>query len=262
MKKHIKTTLSITLAVAFAPSSVLSEEVKPLRALLITGGGYHDYEKQKTILTEGISGRINVDWTIVHKDAGETKELLRGDGWSDGIDVVVYNFCHADERDGEFIDKLVEKHSGGVHAVVIHCALHSYHWRVESDAWVKFLGVKSMRHGKQAPIAVKHTVQDHPILKALPNEWQTPKGELYHIESVGSTSTVLAEGTIDGEDKKHAVAWTNHLGDARIFGTSIGHHNETMDDANFLTLVSNGLLWAAGKLGDDGKPAAGYAVTD
>jgi uncharacterized protein len=251
--------ISIAAALAFVPVALCADEVKPVRALLITGGGYHDYEKQKTLLTEGISERIKVDWTIVHKDAGETKELLRSDGWSDGVDVVVYNFCHADETDGEFIDKLVEKHAGGLHAVVIHCALHSYHWKTKSDAWVRLLGVKSMRHGKQAAISVKHLEKEHPILKALPAEWATPKGELYHIDQVGPNATVLADGSIDGWDSKHAVVWTNQLGDARIFGTSIGHHNETIQDANYLTVVSNGLLWAVGKLGDDGKPAEGYA---
>ena len=39
----------------FAEKKIQKNDGKPLRALLVTGGGYHDYKKQKTILTEGIS---------------------------------------------------------------------------------------------------------------------------------------------------------------------------------------------------------------
>jgi len=48
---------------------------EPLRALLITGGCCHDYDAQKKILTEGISARANVTWTIVH-EGGDTREHL------------------------------------------------------------------------------------------------------------------------------------------------------------------------------------------
>src|SRR5882762_609995 len=45
----------------------------PLHALLITGGCCHDYAAQKKILTEGISARANVTWTIIH-EGGDGKE--------------------------------------------------------------------------------------------------------------------------------------------------------------------------------------------
>jgi type 1 glutamine amidotransferase len=120
--------------------------------------------------------------------------------------------------------------------------------------------VKSMRHGKQAPITVNTQVADHPIMKSLSKEWTTPNGELYHIDSVGEKTTVLADGTIDGGKSKHAVVWVNQFDKARIFGTSIGHHNETMASGEFLDLVSNGLLWATGHLKDDGTPDPAYVA--
>jgi type 1 glutamine amidotransferase len=49
----------------------------------------------------------------------------------------------------------------------------------------------------------------------------------------------------------------------RVFGTTIGHHNETMRQETYLDLVTRGLLWAAGKLDESGKPKPGYeAVRD
>ena len=56
------------------------------------------------------------------------------------------------------------------------------------------------------------------------------------------------------------VVWTNLYGpkQARVFSTTLGHMNETVADARYLELVTRGVLWAAGKLADDGRPAAGY----
>lgn len=39
---------------------------------------------------------------------------------------------------------------------------------------------------------------------------------------------------------------------------SPGHDNSTMKDPVCLDLVTRGLLWACGKLGEDGKPLPGY----
>ena len=52
--------------------------------------------------------------------------------------------------------------------------------------------------------------------------------------------------------------WVNQYGKGRVFGTTVGHHNETMAEPTYLDLVTRGLLWACGKLGEDGKPLAGY----
>jgi type 1 glutamine amidotransferase len=56
------------------------------------------------------------------------------------------------------------------------------------------------------------------------------------------------------------VVWTNEYGEkkTRIFSTTLGHRNETIADTRYLDLVTRGLLWTCHKLGDDGKPAAGY----
>src|SRR4051812_12470956 len=67
----------IALAALFIATSSVSPAAEPLRALLITGGCCHDYEAQKKILSEGISARANVTWTILHEGdaAGKTHEF-------------------------------------------------------------------------------------------------------------------------------------------------------------------------------------------
>lgn len=247
MKKKYAVYL-LTALLALIPFLAQAQGGKKINALLITGGGYHDYEKQKTILTEALDKHLNAKWTIIHKDAKATKEILSEKGWQKGFDVIVYNICHADETDAEYVKNITDLHAEGLPAVVIHCSLHSYHWKTKSDDWVRFLGVTSPRHGKQAPIHVEAVKSEHPILKGLPEKWTTPNGELYHITKVWDTATVLANGHIDGSDDRHPVIWTNQFGKAKVFGTSIGHHNETMLDENYVKLVARGLLWATDRL--------------
>ena len=45
--------------------SIRAEE-GPIKALLVAGGCCHDYKTQKTIITEGISARANVQWVIAN----------------------------------------------------------------------------------------------------------------------------------------------------------------------------------------------------
>jgi type 1 glutamine amidotransferase len=54
------------------------------------------------------------------------------------------------------------------------------------------------------------------------------------------------------------VAWGNDYGKTRVFNTTIGHNNVTVGDARYLDFVTRGLLWACGKLDDQGKPTPGY----
>ena len=53
--------LAIPAAAQQAPSAE-----RPIRALYITGGGFHDFTAQKLIVPQGISARTNIVWTIDH----------------------------------------------------------------------------------------------------------------------------------------------------------------------------------------------------
>jgi type 1 glutamine amidotransferase len=55
------------------------------------------------------------------------------------------------------------------------------------------------------------------------------------------------------------VVWTNlYQNKTRVFSTTIGHNNQTVEDPRYLDLVTRGMLWACGKLGEDGEPLPGY----
>jgi type 1 glutamine amidotransferase len=65
---------------------------------------------------------------------------------------------------------------------------------------------------------------------------------------------------VNEKDIETMVVWTNEFGPKKtgVFGTTIGHFNETVEDARYLDLVTRGVLCSAGQLKDDGTPAAGY----
>lgn len=255
----------VLCACSITPTITAASNVEPIRALLITGGGWHDYEGQKTILTEGISARANVDWKIVAEGmTGSTDErsrqkvsLQQKSGWGDDFDLVVYNMCFSGVTDVDFIEGIAKVHEEGLPALVIHCAMHSYR-DAETKAWRKLLGVESNRHEAHRPFTVENLAPEHPIMRNFPSSWKTPQGELYMIEQVDDSVTPLARAYGVDTKKHHLTVWTNEYGKGRIFGTTIGHHNETMATDEYLNIVANGVLWAAGKLNEDGSPADGY----
>jgi type 1 glutamine amidotransferase len=246
-------------------SSSSAAEVKPLRALLITGGCCHDYGKQKDILKKGIEARANVEITQVHSDDTTTKarfEMYEKADWAKGYDVVIHDECSADVKEMPYVQNILNAHKGGVGAVNLHCAMHCY--RTGTDDWFQFVGIQSASHGPQEPIAISFVDTKSPITLGL-GDWTTIKEELYNNIKVFPTAHALARGKQvvkrrDGTEKTDdfVVAWINEYGNGKVFSTTIGHNNTTVGDARYLDLVTRGLLWSCGKLGADGTAVLGY----
>lgn len=242
-----------------------AEAGRPLRALYVTGGGFHDFVTQETILPPGISARakVEIDWTIDHT-AGKSTEVLierhKNTDWTKAFDVVLYNMSFSHVVDREWIERLARAHhDSGVGAVILHGAVHSYR-RSESRAWGELMGAFSMRHDSQRPLTVEAVAPDHPILRGLPPKWVTTSEELYELERVWPTMTPLAESYSVESKKRYPIIWTNAHGKARVFVTSLGHNTEMIADPVYLDLVTRGLLWTARLLREDGTPAAASAA--
>jgi len=264
------------LGCSLALISVRAAEVKPLRVLLITGGCCHDYAKQKDILKHGLEARANVVVDQIHSDSTTTKPPLAIYGNADyakGYDVVIHDECAADINDPAIIKGVLAPHRAGIPGVNLHCAVHCY--RIgnpgepatagsERALWFDFLGIQSSGHGAQLPIAIRFTDKTHAISRGL-GDWTTINEELYNNIQVFPTATALAHGgqttrRRDGSTKEndYVVAWVNDYHGTRVFSTTIGHNNSTVEDARYLDLVARGLLWACGKLDDQGNISPGY----
>jgi len=225
---------------------------QPIKALLVTGGCCHDYQTQKNIIQEGLEARAHIEVTVVHQGGSTTDTkipLYQDPNWAEGYDIVLHNECFAAVKDPAWTARVLKPHQEGLPGVVIHCAMHCY--RDGTDQWFKFCGVTSHRHGAHYPHAVYNYDAQHPIMEGFGPAWANPQGELYHIAKVWDTAHVLGASKEKNQGDEHACIWTNQYGDAKVFGTTLGHHNETMEADTFLNMLTRGTLWACDKLNDE-----------
>jgi uncharacterized protein len=257
--------LAAALAVLPAAAGLAAQDARaprPIKGLYVTGGGFHDFVTQETLVPPGIAQRVRIDWTIDHT-AGKSTDVIidrhKTSDWARTFDVVVYNMSFSHVVDAASIERITGAHRSGVPAVILHGAVHSYR-RSESKAWGELMGAFSMRHDKQRPLAIEVVAQDHPIMRGFPAKWQTIDEELYEIERVWPQMAPLAQAHSEETKKTSPVIWINTAGKARVFVTTLGHNNDMMANPVYLDLVTRGLLWTLDKLRADGTPAAGYAA--
>ena len=278
-----KTVLFLATLTAF--TALHAAAPAPLKVLLLTGGCCHDYAKQKDILKKGLEERANILVDQIHTDDHSTKPPLAIYGNADyakGYDLVIHDECAADIKDPATIQAVLAPHKSGIPGVNLHCAMHCYRFGdfgkpvapgADNAAWYEYIGIQSTGHGAQQPIAIAFVDKESPITKGLA-DWTTVNEELYNNVQIFPTSHALAKGKqITHEKKKQAdgtetvtdketetvVGWTNlYGGKTRVFSTTIGHNNTTVEDARYLDFVTHGVLWAAGKLDETGNPLPGY----
>lgn len=142
----------LTSGLLRSSAAATAEETKPIRALLVLGGCCHDYEKQKDLLTKGISARANVQWAVSYDpDRGTSHKnpIYNNADWAKGFDVIVHDECSADVKDLETINRILEPHRKSLPGVVLHCGMHSY--RSEGwpnvTPWFEFTGLQTTGHG-------------------------------------------------------------------------------------------------------------------
>jgi type 1 glutamine amidotransferase len=262
MKRSIVTHL-LLLALSCAAPAV--DKLRPIKALMVCGGCCHDYEAQKKILSEGISARANVEFTVVHegipkgKDDGRAHRvsIYEKPNWWNGFDIVVHNECFGGVTDDAFVEGIAAAHKSGVPAVMLHCTSHSYR-NAMTDEWRMAVGITSKSHEKNRDLEVKAIKGDHPVMKGFPSPWRNKADELYKNEHIWPNVIPLAQAYGQDTSKDHVVIWLNTYGKAKVFATTLGHANHTMSDPVYLDLVTRGLLWTLDRLKADGTPVEGY----
>ena len=177
------------------------EERKPIKALLVLGGCCHDYKAQQKLITEGISARANVEWTIAFDPDTTTTHLnpvYKNAEWAKGYDVIVHDECSADVKDLEIVERILKPHRDGLPAVVLHCGMHSYRTEGFPDKdtpWFQFTGMATTGHGPHEPLSITFLETDSPITRGLKG-WTTGPEELYNnIRKPMDTTQSLARQT-------------------------------------------------------------------
>jgi hypothetical protein len=213
--------------------------------MIVTGGCCHDYSGQSKILMDTLNAVMPINWTVVQGMASVPDGILplyRNPDWAKGIDIVVHNECWAN---GDLPAQIVQNITRpAVPRMFIHCSLHSYRVMTD-DAWRELIGMTSRRHTRSHNILLKWAEGD-PITDGLP-PFVTPIDELYVIEKVWPNTKPLATAVSPEDGVTYPLVWTHDYRGSRVFGTTIGHGNETFNTNQFKELLTRGFRWALKK---------------
>ncbi len=227
-----------------------------LRALFLTGGGYHDYERLAPHLTNSLSQRVNVTFDVI-----SSLDRLHDPKFADPYDVLVYDLCF-DEAPNDVLDNALQATRKGKPTVMIHCSVHAFRKSPKIREWETCCGSRSKVHDAFGPFRVIKLDPASPITRSFPEDWKTPGDELYQTISIDPKSHQLLKVKSPQDGREHIVCWTYQFGEGRVFATTLGHDMKTSASPDYLRLLANGLLWACEKLDPDGKPSAGYSALD
>ncbi len=269
----MKTFLAMLFVVQLAAVASLAQDSSPatagttapkLKVLYVTGGKYHDYEKLTPLIVEGIKKHANADI-----DVKWNLDCLRDKDLGTGYDAIVYNICFAGdekkntlppEADPDLISNALRVTRDGKPTLMLHCTMHTF---MASDDWTECCGQRTRHHDKYKPFATEKVTADHPIMKHFPDDWSTPGDELYETLIFPDSSTPLLRSTTpDQLGNKSVVCWVHTYGKGPVFGTTLGHDIKTAEQDSYQRLLADGLLWACGKLDDNGNPKSGYGAAN
>src|SRR5262245_14712276 len=245
--------IKIRRSTAGAAADSASASVTPLKALFLTGGGYHDYSKLAPHLTESLGRLLNAQFTTVFD-----LNSLTNAQFAEPYDVVIYDVCF-DEAADALLENAMRAARNGKPTVMIHCAVHAFRQSAKVREWEAYCGLRSKVHDPYGPFTVVKLDPNHPITKLFQAEWKTPGDELYQMISIDPQSHPLLKAKSPRDGREHIVGWTFQFGRGRVFATTLGHDLKTAGSPAYLQLLANGLLWTCEKLGEEGKAAAGYS---
>lgn len=114
-------------------------------------------------------------------------------------------------------------------------------------------------HGPEYEFELTTRAPEHPIMKGIPSKWLHTQDELYErMRGPFENATILATAYADVE--KNAPPWdasvkglgqhvpmlmTIKYGNGRIFHTTLGHFDYSMECVGFITTLQRGAEWVA-----------------
>lgn len=222
---------------------------RPLRVLMITGGGHHDFDKNSAALLAGLEKRMRLAVTRLQlvdaqPAAGQRPGALLDDKLAERFDAVLA--YHQGEILGlkrEELDNLLSYVRRGGAWVGIHSAADSFKWCRD---YVAMVGGRFASHPPFAPLKARVLLGDHPVLDGIA-DFEHPD-EFYYLDdcSLGDKHVVLVgEGPTDG--RLRPLAWTKSYGEGRVFYTALGHGLQAHNNPAFHALIGNALRWASAK---------------
>ena len=151
----------------------------------------------------------------------------------------------------EPLNGLLEAVKSGVGVGGIHGGMGDAFREACGFQWM--VGGQFVSHpGNSAPTYTVNIVdRRHPITKGIEDFQATSEQYYMHVDpsnQVLATTTFEAERVPGGRDVVMPVTWIRMYHRGRVFYTSVGHNAAVVKMPPVLTMITRGLMWAAGVL--------------
>lgn len=277
MQRRLFQTVAFFLtALAFLAATFQLEQAaaaEPLKVLIIDGQNNHEWGKTTPILVQILkeSGRFVAD-VATAPAAGQDMSKFRPDFTL--YDVVMSNY-NGDRWPRETEEAFIEYLRGGGGFVSVHAANNAFaEWPEYNEAiglggwfgrdeksgpYVYYKDDELVRddspgrcggHGQQHEFVVETRDAEHPIMKGLPAKWRHAKDELYDTlrgpaKNMKVLATAYSDPATGGTGRDEPMLMALDFGQGRVFHTTLGHADYSMDCAGFATTLLRGTEWAA-----------------
>lgn len=245
MRCFVHTRCIGILALALGSALCPAAESQPIRVLMIANGEYHDYKTLPPLLATHLSADGSVKVDIVDDVRKLDPARLQQ------IDVLLFNTCDQTDVPPPVREAILDFVGEGKGLVSMHCSLWSYQKWPE---WAALLGGFAPGHDKFRQYEVNVLDPAHPVMKGLGRSFEITD-EPYYVDKRDPADDVLGRthDILQGPDGKKREGpephvWTKTYKKGRVFVTTFGHDAKSQDDEHFLSLLRNGILWAAHKL--------------
>ena len=213
----------------------------PLKLCMVSGSFEYDSEASLKVFDRHVRDEYGMETTTVVFCSEDDDQSLAALDDSD----VLLTFTRRLNTSGAELDRFVKYCAAGKPVVGVRTASHGFQNYLAFDKEV--LGGNYNMHYKPGPAVTVEIASGeaawHPILDGVGGF--VTRGSLYRNEPIADDTTLLLTGT--SVDATEPVAWTRLHEGGRVFYTSLGHQQD-FEEAAFLRLLSNGVLWAAGRL--------------
>ncbi|MFA5265895.1 MAG: ThuA domain-containing protein [Opitutaceae bacterium] len=230
-------------------SAMLHAEPAPLRVMLLSGAGNHNWRETTPELCKILqeTGRFQVD--VI-----EDVPSVSADSFAN-YDVILSNYnTFNDRKPADAVWKAEVRAAFLAHIraghgfVVVHAGSSVfYDWpefqQLAATSWT--LGKTS--HGERHAALVTFGKADHAITRGLEPFWTFD--EFWENAVVQPGAETLALVTPDpqfkGSGKAESIMFATHFGEGRGFTLLLGHNVTSMKNTAFRTLLQRGTEWAA-----------------
>ncbi|WP_176146127.1 ThuA domain-containing protein [Parapedobacter luteus] len=236
--KHTMKLFAVLTLMAMAVGTALAQ-TKPLRILMVGGGGSHDFSRwygEEDAKTIESTGAYQVTYT-------EQVDAIPAYLKSTDI-LILANNQPIDATGQTAITKFVEKGKG---LLLLHAAVW-YNWEDWPAYNLNYVGGGSKSHEKFQEFKNYVVNPAHPVTQGVAQKFEF-QDELYrHVPDPAARGIeVLVIGQSKETDAVYPVVYTVKHPKAKIVGITLGHDEHSHQHEAYKTLLINAVNWVSSK---------------